>query len=93
MRYALIRNNVVENLIEAEQAFINQLVTAGEIDEGVILAGEAVSIGDEYDGETFIKTQETVPDTTSELRKISLAELDEKLDLLLQMQLESEGIL
>lgn len=58
MIYALIKSSIVQNVISAEVDFINRLVNAGEIDEGVLIEEGAhrPNIGDTYSNGSFIPT-------------------------------------
>lgn len=75
MRYALIKNNEVQNIIEAEEDFIT-LIEA-EYDAVVNLENiqDPVSIGWQYTGGNFTKLDEVkTPDaTTVSIRQLKLA--------------------
>jgi len=75
MKYAVIENNLVVNIVEAESDFAAQM---GWITYPEYINNQVVGIGWQYDGVNWTPPAETTPETTpEETQQISQGTTDE----------------
>ena len=69
MKYALIKNGVVINVVKAETSVLDAWVTSGAIDSYAVATDLVVNIGDSYSGGVFVKPSLTL--AQAKLKKLS----------------------